>query len=154
MRPPVYERPDFVETDGNQAPRGGRVLWFAGAGEARLRSGLWLGEGFGSRGTVFLMPGKSEYVEKYFEVIGELLERGFAVVAIDWRGQGLSHRDIDHPLKAHIARFETFFDDFECLYEVVADQCPKPHYVLAHSMGGNIALRIAAERDLPLRHWS
>ncbi len=145
------ERESFVEVKGNGAPPGGAVLWFDGLGGARLRAAHWLEPGTGVAGTVFVMPGKGEYIEKYFEVIGELLARGFGVVALDWRGQGLSHRDIDHALKAHIIRFETFLDDFELLYAAVAARCPGPHFGLAHSMGGNIALRLAAERGIAFK---
>ncbi|TNE41292.1 MAG: alpha/beta hydrolase [Alphaproteobacteria bacterium] len=151
MRPPLEERLTFVETPDNPTPPGGRVLWYTGHGGVRLRAGLWAAPEKDAAGTVFLMPGKSEYIEKYFEVIHELQERGFGVVAVDWRGQGLSHRDIDHPLKAHIVRFETFLDDFEALYKEVDADFPQPHVVLAHSMGGNIALRLASERDLPIK---
>lgn len=151
MRPPLEERQTFVEIPDNPAPPGGRVLWYTGHEGVRLRAGLWEAPVEHAKGTVFLMPGKSEYIEKYFEVVQELQERGFGVVVVDWRGQGLSHRDIDHPLKAHIVRFETFLDDFEALYREVAKDLPQPHLVLAHSMGGNIALRLASERDLPIK---
>ena len=44
------------------------------------------------RGTVVVLGGRAEFIEKYFEVIGELLARDFAVAALDWRGQGGSAR--------------------------------------------------------------
>ena len=43
-------------------------------------------------GTVCIFPGRSEFIEKYFEVVGELRRRGFAVAVLDWRGQGGSGR--------------------------------------------------------------
>jgi lysophospholipase len=102
-----------------------------------------------ARGTFFIFPGKSEYVEKYFEIVGELASSGFAAVVVDWRGQGLSHRENGDEKFGHISHFDWFLDDFEALYKKIGDQCPTPHYCLAHSMGGNIALRMAAERDIP-----
>ena len=39
-----------------------------------------------------LLNGQTEFLEKYFEVIDELRGRGFAVAALDWRGQGGSGR--------------------------------------------------------------
>lgn len=101
------------------------------------------------RGTFFIFPGKSEYVEKYFEVVSELSARGFAAVVVDWRGQGLSHRENGDDKFGHITNFDWFFDDFDALYRMIKEECPRPHYCLAHSMGGNIALRMAAERDIP-----
>jgi len=39
--------------------------------------------------TILLLAGRGEFIEKYAtEIVGELLERGFAVIAADWRGQG------------------------------------------------------------------
>ena len=53
------------------------------------------------RGTVVLLTGRGEFIEKYAtEVVGELLERGFAVVALDWRGQGLSDRPLPSTTRA------------------------------------------------------
>ncbi len=37
-------------------------------------------------------------IEKYFEVVSELRERGFAVAVLDWRGQGGSARAL--PIRA------------------------------------------------------
>jgi lysophospholipase len=45
-----------------------------------------------NRGSVVVSPGRSEPIEKYFEVVQDLLDRGFVVLVHDWRGQGLSHR--------------------------------------------------------------
>ncbi len=141
-------RMSFVETDTNPAPEGGAVRWVEGKDGAAIRTAAWPNRA-GGRGTVFLMPGKSEYIEKYFEVIGELLERGFSVVTLDWRGQGLSHRDIDHPTKAFIGDFDDFLDDFESVFNAYSKTLQGPWYALAHSLGGNIALRLAGEKRIP-----
>src|SRR3990170_1819001 len=46
----------------------------------------------GRKGTVCLFPGRAEFIEKYFETVRDLRARGFAVAALDWRGQGGSQR--------------------------------------------------------------
>ena len=46
----------------------------------------------GRKGTVVVLQGRAEYVEKYFETVRDLRARGFAVATFDWRGQGLSDR--------------------------------------------------------------
>ena len=49
----------------------------------------------GRRGTVCIFPGRTEWIEKYFETVRDLRNRGFAVALLDWRGQGLSDRALE-----------------------------------------------------------
>ena len=51
----------------------------------------------GRRGTVCIFPGRTEWIEKYFETVRDLRARGFAVAVLDWRGQGLSDRCVRRP---------------------------------------------------------
>lgn len=140
----TIKRMSFVETPGNPAPEGGTIHWIEGLDGASIRTACWHAPS-STRGTTFVLPGKSEYIEKYFEVIGELLTRGFNVVALDWRGQGLSTRQVDHPTKAYIECFDDFLADFEAVYNFYKEQLSGPYVGLAHSMGGNIALRLVGE---------
>ncbi len=88
-----------------------------------------------------IVPGRTEFVEKYFETIGELQQRGFAVAILDPRGQGLSSRILDNPLKGHITHFQDYIDDLhELIDKVVLPLMPRPLSLLGHSMGGNISL--------------
>lgn len=128
----------------NPCPAGADPQWLMTPDGARLRMVTWLPKAAGlsrCRGSVFLFGGRTEFAEKYFEVIGELLARDFAVTTLDWRGQGLS----DHPLpdwrKGHIDRFETYLDDMALFMTAMAGQMPKPWFALAHSMGGHILQR-------------
>ncbi|MBA4209371.1 MAG: alpha/beta hydrolase [Parvibaculum sp.] len=124
-------------------PEGGEAFWLRAEDGARLRVVTWAGEA--PRGTVFLFGGRTEFIEKYFEVAGELRQRGFAVVTMDWRGQGLSDRLLGDPRKGHIDDFSTFDRDLARLMISVAPRFPKPWIGLAHSMGGQILLRAAHE---------
>ena len=65
---------------------------------------------------------------------------GFAVVILDWPGQGLSERLLDDTKKGHIDRFETFMGALANGLDQLQDRLPRPHVSLAHSMGGAIAL--------------
>jgi lysophospholipase len=56
-----------------------------------LRFARWLPPA-GRKGTVVLLQGRAEWIEKYFETVRDLRARGFAVATIDWRGQGLSSK--------------------------------------------------------------
>ena len=78
------------------------------------------------------------------EVIGRLINRGFAVATLDWRGQGGSERALSDPRKGHVGDFSEYERDVEALMnEVVLPDCPPPYYALAHSMGGAVMLRLA-----------
>lgn len=129
----------------NPMPEGGEAFWLTAADGTRLRVFTWTG-GETPRGTVFLFGGRTEFVEKYFEVVDDLRVRGFAVVSMDWRGQGLSERMLADPRKGHIDDFSTYDSDLARLMEEVAPPFPKPWVGLAHSMGGQILLRAAHDR--------
>ena len=54
---------------------------------------------------------KINTLEKYFETIQELLDRGFNVICFDWRGQGLSDRMIIDTSKQYIEDFKIHCDE-------------------------------------------
>jgi lysophospholipase len=96
----------------------------------------------GRRGTVCIFPGRSEWIEKYFETVRDLRNRGFAVAILDWRGQGLSDRPLRDRYKGYVGSFAEFDVDLETfMREVVLPDCPPPIFGLAHSMGGTILIR-------------
>ncbi|MDX2235454.1 MAG: alpha/beta hydrolase [Hyphomonadaceae bacterium] len=130
----------FVHVPGNPEPAGGEELWFEGRGGVKLRALFAPAQGR-ARGSVILFTGRTEFLEKYFEVVVELQRRGFAVFAMDWRGQGLSGRELKNPLKGHFHSFDDPVTDLYGALRSLGDRLPRPHIVLAHSMGGAIALR-------------
>ena len=96
----------------------------------------------GRRGTVCIFPGRTEWIEKYFETVRDLRSRGFAVAILDWRGQGLSDRALFDRHKGHVGSFSEFDIDLETfMREVVLPDCPPPIFALAHSMGATIVIR-------------
>jgi lysophospholipase len=100
-----------------------------------------------ARGTVVLSPGRSEPIEKYFEVVDDLLKRGFAVLLHDWRGQGLSARGLPDRLKGHAQGFKTFLSDYDALLTTFADRMPKPWIAVSHSMGGCLTMLALAQGE-------
>ncbi|TCT13278.1 lysophospholipase [Tepidamorphus gemmatus] len=134
---------DLVAIPENPVPEGavsGEVITSDGI---RLRWARWPAAA-ATRGTVCVFPGRAEFIEKYFETIEELRQRGFAVAALDWRGQGGSQRLLRNPRKGHVDTFEEYDRDLSAfMTRVVLPDCPAPYYALAHSMGGNILLRNA-----------
>ncbi|WP_193752765.1 alpha/beta fold hydrolase [Aureimonas ureilytica] len=98
-------------------------------------------EGRESRGTILLLQGRNEATEKYFETMRDLNRMGFSVATFDWRGQGRSFRSLANPFVGHVANFSQFTDDLDRFFhEVVLPRCPAPYAILAHSMGGLVAL--------------
>jgi lysophospholipase len=110
---------------------------------AELRFARWAPPA-GRKGTVCVFTGRSEQIEKYFETVRDLRDRGFAVAMIDWRGQGLSSRRLRDPRKGYVRDFGDYEIDVETfVQQVVLPDCPPPHFALAHSMGGAVMLRVA-----------
>jgi lysophospholipase len=117
------------------------VEWVKTGDGAELRTARWKPAG-APAGTVVLLHGRTEFIEKYCEVAGELLARGYCVFTFDWRGQGLSHRALSDPLKGHVQDFGQFDQDLHLFMDrIVLASAPEPLIGLAHSMGGNIFLR-------------
>lgn len=134
----------LVRTPSNPIPEGCEVSRITARDGAPLRVAYWPARRKDPLGTVCILQGRAEFIEKYAEVVGELLERGFAVVAFDWRGQGGSYRDLSDPKKGHVRTFRHYQRDLEAVNERVLQRlCPGPFFGLAHSMGGAIALDLA-----------
>ncbi len=143
---------EFFPTPDNPVPGEPTLMSVTTADGLHLRAAYWMPQTDKPKGTVCVLHGRAEFIEKYFEVVGELLERGFAVVTFDWRGQGLSSRQVKNPRKGHVWRFADFRHDLEAIRDqILVPLMPEPHFALAHSMGGAIALNAAYESWLPFR---
>ncbi len=134
-------------TAGNDVParaRAGHLV--ARNGGKRLRYALFPAGGRPRRGTVVILQGRNECIEKYYETIGDLSRRGLGTAIMDWRGQGGSDRLIGDREKGHVVSYDDYVADLDQFFEeIVLPDCVGPFFVLAHSMGGLIAL-LAAPR--------
>lgn len=135
MAEPFTDAVRLIATPDAPIPPGGGAEWFAGVGGERMRAALFAPKGK-PRGSVVLSTGRSEYIEKYFETISELLARDFVVLAHDWRGQGLSHRILPERMRGHADGFDDLVGDFRLMLEHFQDRLPRPWIAMAHSMGG------------------
>jgi lysophospholipase len=137
----------LVSIPSNPVPEGARVGYFTTSDRVRLRYARWLKSEGQHRGTVCLVQGRTEYIEKYFETIADFRRRGFAVATFDWRGQGGSDRLIGDRTVGYVDRFEDYWTDLRCFHaDILLPDCPGPFYLVGHSMGG-LASLIAATRD-------
>jgi lysophospholipase len=137
--PSIRTHPDIVQ------PPADRVEWIEGAHGCRQRSALF--PVVDPIGSVVISTGRTEFIEKYAEVIGELLERRYTVLIHDWRGQGLSTRLLPDALKGHADRFHDLVDDFGALLDHYEAHLPKPWIDLSHSMGGCLTLTAMARGE-------
>jgi lysophospholipase len=134
---------DLVSIPANPVPEGAVTGTLKTKDGVNLRFARWHPPP-GRKGTVVLMQGRAEFIEKYFETVRDLRARGFAVAMIDWRGQGMSDRALSDPHKGHIGDFSEYELDMDAfMNEIVLPDCPPPLFAVAHSMGGGVMLRLA-----------
>jgi lysophospholipase len=128
----------------NPVPSGAIVGAFKGHDGAALRFARWEPTRGPRRGTICLFGGRTEFIEKYFEVVADLRRRGFAVATMDWRGQGGSARTLPNPRKGYLGDFtELDRDLLRFMKDIVLPDCLPPYIGLAHSMGGHVLIRNA-----------
>lgn len=137
---------NLVSTPSNPAPPLAEAGKMVARDGVEIRYALFAATGRPLKGTIVLLTGRNEFIEKYFETIGNLAAHGFAVAAMDWRGQGGSGRMLKDPQRGYVKSFDQYVDDLEqFMTGIVLPDCRGPFYVLAHSMGGLISL-LAAPR--------
>lgn len=126
-------------------PEGGYARWLQATDGVQIRAGHWpLAT---AKGTVFLLPGRTEYIEKYGRAARDLAQRGYATLTIDFRGQGLADRALDDPMLGHVRDFAEYQRDMEALITFArAEGLAEPWFLMGHSMGGAIALRVLMGR--------
>ncbi len=135
----------LVEIPSNPVPKAAVVDSVSTDDGVELRYARWPPNRSPVRGTVVILHGRTEFIEKYFETINDIRRRGFAVATFDSRGQGGSARLLGNPRKGHVRDFADHVNDFEMvMQEVILPDCPPPYYVLAHSTGAAVALLSAA----------
>ncbi|MEP4037509.1 alpha/beta hydrolase [Pseudophaeobacter sp.] len=135
-----------------EGPETGQAHWATTDDGLRIRVGHWLPTGQEPvKGTVLIFPGRTEYVEKYGPAAIDLNARGYAALAVDWRGQGLGDRMLSDRRLGHVEEFGDFQKDVAAVVKLAKQlKLPEPWYLLGHSMGGAIGLRALME-GLPVK---
>ncbi len=98
-----------------------------------------------AKGSILLMGGRGDFIEKYIETARDLQESGWNICAMDWRGQGDSGRLSPNPRIGHADDFGVWVDDLAHFWQRFTSEMPGPHMLIAHSMGGHLALRALSE---------
>ncbi|TDK39410.1 alpha/beta hydrolase [Rhizobium deserti] len=131
-------------TPNNPAPANYTAGYFTGHRGARIRYGLFRSDRSPAVGTIVLVPGRNEFIEKYFETIRDLNALGLWVAVYDLRGQGGSDRLTKNQRKGHVRRFVDYERDLEIFLEhIVLPDARLPFFLVAHSTGALVALSAA-----------
>lgn len=124
-----------------EAPPGGVIRRMAIPQGGTIRTAVWRPEVGDPCGTLVLLQGRGEFIEKYHETITDFLKRGWVVCTMDWRGQGLSSRFLSDSHKGHVESFTDYQADLDRFVEdVVIKAGPMPRIVMAHSFGALVTL--------------
>lgn len=134
----------LFSTPENTLPDDFKAGYFAGFDGRQLRYALFRSTGQTAKGTIVLLQGRNECIEKYFETIKDLTKAGFWVATFDWRGQGGSERILKDKKRGYVKKFKDYEKDLKIFLEqIVLPDARMPFFALAHSMGGLILLSAA-----------
>jgi lysophospholipase len=103
-------------------------------------------------GALVVVSGRTEFKEKYAELLYDLRETGLSFFIYDHRGQGSSGRLLPDGEKGHVESFSDYVRDLELFIETMVR--PREHtavYLLAHSMGGTVSLLYAGRHQQNLK---
>jgi lysophospholipase len=132
-----------------RAPSGGIAHWRTCEDGVRIRVATWKK---GTKGTILIFPGRTEFIEKYGPTAQSILDMGYSAAVVDWRGQGLADRIAANHQLGHIKHFHDYQRDVDEFLRAVQDAgLPNAHALIGHSMGGTIALR-ALHNGLPIEN--
>ncbi len=101
-----------------------------------------------TRGSILFLGGRGDFFEKYLESFGAWHSSGWSITSFDWRGQGGSGRVGSDPKVGHIEHFSNWIDDLAEVYRDWKARHAGPLVVIAHSMGGHLALRAIIEKRI------
>lgn len=118
---------------------------FKGVRDTVIRYQQWIPAKTAPRAAILIVHGIGEHGGRYSALAEDFIRAGFAVGCPDHRGHGKSEGK-----RAQVDKFDDFADDLDTYYAILRKQfpAPLPLFIVAHSMGGLIALRYVT-RDKP-----
>lgn len=136
--------PILRSTPANPVPENHSAGYFTGHRGVKLRYAIFRSSHSVAKGTVVLLQGRNECIEKYFETIRDLNRQGLWVATFDLRGQGGSARMLPNHRRGHVRRFSDYEKDLSIfLTDIVLPDTRLPFFLIGHSTGALIALSSA-----------
>lgn len=136
----------LINSSDNPIPEGAVSGTITTPDKIRLRFARWPANVQPCKGTVLLLHGRTEYIEKMFETVEDLRNEGFEVLTFDWRGQGGASRLLDDPRRGFVEHFDQYGIDLETIVSrIMLPDCRAPYFVLAHSTGALVAMLAAPQ---------
>jgi uncharacterized protein len=138
----IFQPSDATWGRGAELARGMDSVWIdfdsAVTHEPARLHALWAAEGARRDGPVLLyLHGARWNVESSAPRVRRLQEMGFSVLAIDYRGFGKSSPGLPSE--------QTAYEDAQAAWRWLAAKYPnRPRYIFGHSLGGAIAIDLAA----------
>ncbi|WP_306118726.1 MULTISPECIES: alpha/beta hydrolase [unclassified Roseitalea] len=131
----------FADNDGPQPRKQGYVTSTDGFD---LRYAIFRSPVRPNKGSIVLLHGRNECIEKYLETVADLMDLGFDVCTFDWRGQGRSTRFFADHKRGHVDDFGQYVADLDQVFtEAFLAESRSPYFIVAHSMGALVALAAA-----------
>ena len=121
----------------------GQIIFKKSEDGRKLRTAFWKAKKKKAHGTVFFLNGHREFIEKYSETFEFLVEKGFNVITLDWRGWGLSDRPFpSRPKVQHISSAAEYQLDLDVVIGLAKEKnLTTPWHLVAHSLGCLLGLR-------------
>ncbi len=138
----IFQPSDRTWSGGAAAAVGMQDVWIdfvskTSAQDARLH-GLWLPADKSAAPVMLYLHGARYNVTGSAPRIRRMQQLGFSVLAIDYRGFGKSSQALPSETSA--------YEDARAAWDWLAKQYPdRPRYIFGHSLGGPIAIHLAAE---------
>lgn len=92
-----------------------------------------------ARGTIVIVHGLGEHIDRYRHVAAALNDRGWSVVGYDHRGHGRSSG-----ARGRLAAGDDLLFDLALVIDAVCSESAGPVVLLGHSLGGLVAARFVA----------
>ena len=92
------------------------------------------------KGDILIIPGLSEFIERYDFIANRLVSNNYRVAILDLPGQGLSTRFGKPKTVIHIEKFKLYLDSMSLIIKALEFGKNAPLIFLGHSLGGFLSL--------------